>query len=155
MRRNKQIPYASDTEPMNVWNAVHAKRTVNPKTVLAFYATVLGILLGATVTAVAILAKAHVREDLIPWLLGFAAIMVLALVMGVFIVTIIDPSKLMLTQVTGTEYAAIQRHVVVGDSATGERIGLEPGALSGIIDVNDPPALLAAAASDEAQEASS
>ena len=118
-----------------ITNAFRSRQTINPKTVLGFYATVLGLLLTATVGAVGILAQTGTRTDLIPWLLTFGAVFLVLLILGVFVVTLIDPSKLMLTQVTGSEYAAIQHRAIIGDSTVGELVGL-PEALSGLA---DPP----------------
>jgi hypothetical protein len=100
--------------------AVQSRHTINPKTVLGFYATVVGALLSASVAAIAFMADSERWGRFIPWILLFDAIVVLGLLIGVFIVTLIDPSKLMLTQVSGTEYAAIQRRVILGDSTSGE-----------------------------------
>jgi hypothetical protein len=102
-------------------NAVRSRQVSNPRTVLGFYATVLAILLSGDIAAVAVLASSHVNTFLIPWLLGFAGFIVFMLLAGVFVVTLIDPSKLMLGQITGTEYAQIHR-VVLGDSDSGQRI---------------------------------
>jgi hypothetical protein len=100
--------------------AVRGRQTVNPRTVLGFLATVLGLVLTASIAGVWILASTSVGTYLIPWLLIFCAILAVLLIGGVFAVTLIDPSRLMLGQVTGTEYAEIQR-AVLGDSIRGER----------------------------------
>ncbi|MFL4475554.1 hypothetical protein ACIPVK_16280 [Paeniglutamicibacter sp. MACA_103] len=105
-----------------VTNAMRGRQTINPKTVLGFYATVLGILLFATVSVVAVLASNNVELWLIPFLLGFSGLLLLLLLAGVFVVSLIDPSKLMLTQVTGTEYAHIQETLILGDSNRGDRV---------------------------------
>jgi hypothetical protein len=118
-----------------ITNAVRSRQSINPRTVLGFYATVLGILATAAVTGAAVLASADRETWLIPWLFGFSGAVLLLLLIGVFIVTLIDPSKLMLTQVSGTEYAAIQQQVVLGDSTSGERLVLEaatPGILEAL-----------------------
>lgn len=99
---------------------VRRRYTENPRTVLAFYATVLGLALAAVIGLVATLASTHVMTDAIPWLIVFAGAIFVALVAGVFVVMLIDPSKLMLGQVTGHEYAEIQR-LSLGDSRSGER----------------------------------
>src|ERR1700678_2325646 len=102
-------------------NAIRSRQISNPKTVLGFYATVLAILLSGDVGAIAVLATTRVSTFLIPWLLGFAGLNVFMLLAGVFIITLIDPSKLMLGQITGTEYAQIHR-VMLGDSDSGQRL---------------------------------
>lgn len=106
-------------------NAIRSRQVSNPRTVLGFYAGVLGLLLTAAVAAVGVLASTKEDTSLIPWLLGFAGLVVLLLLIGVFIVTLIDPSKLMLGQITGTEYANIHR-VVLGDSDQGSRVEAVP-----------------------------
>lgn len=102
--------------------AVTSRQAVNPRTVLGFYATVIGLALGACVFTVATLRSSEQYGWLIPWILAFGGLLVIALVAGVFVISLSDPSKLMLTQVTGSEYAEIQKYVVLGSSATGERI---------------------------------
>ena len=102
--------------------AVRSRQAVNPRTVLGFYATVIGLVLVASALIVAALITSDEYGWLIPWILIFAGVLVVALVVGVFAVSLSDPSRLMLTQVTGSEYAEIQRFVVLGSSATGERL---------------------------------
>jgi hypothetical protein len=97
---------------------VSQSRSQNPKTILAFYATVLGLTLTADVAVVAVLASTDVLTGLIPWLLGFAGLMSLALMVAVFVIALKDPSKLMLGQVSGTEYVEIQRLSVDAGRAT-------------------------------------
>lgn len=104
-----------------VTNAVRQRQAINPKTVLGFYATILGLLFAGTVSCVAVLASSGTDTFLIPWLVVFCAIVLVLLLSGVFIITLIDPSKLMLTQVSGADYLAIQQRTVVGDSLSGER----------------------------------
>jgi hypothetical protein len=87
--------------------------------VLGFYATVLGLMLTAAVAAVGVLAATDTSTNLIPWLLGFAGAVVVLLLLGVFIVTLVDPSHLMLGQISGSEYVEIQR-ATLGDSTRGE-----------------------------------
>jgi hypothetical protein len=99
---------------------VRRRYTENPRTVLGFFATVLGLILAADIAAVATLAYADVKTGLIPWLLGFAGVVFVALVGAVLVIALVDPSKLMLGRVTGSEYAEIQR-LTLGDSRAGER----------------------------------
>jgi hypothetical protein len=106
--------------PLDVTTAVRSRQTINPKNVLGFYATVIGLVLGATVGAALVLAETHTSTNLIPWILGIGLAISVLVAVGVFIINLTDPSKLMLGQITGTEYVAIQR-AVLGDSLTGER----------------------------------
>lgn len=95
-----------------VTQGIRHRRNESPRTVLAFAATVLGLALAGDVGAVGVLAGTGVSTYLIPWLLGFAALLVVALLVTVFLIALRDPSKLMLGQVTGTEYVKIQSSLV-------------------------------------------
>lgn len=99
-----------------------AKRSLNPKTVLGFYATVLGIGLAACTSLTTVLAITRAADWLIPWVIAFGGGFLVLLVTGVFIINVIDTTKLMLSPVSGTEYAAIHKGIVLGDSLTGERV---------------------------------
>ena len=103
-----------------ITNAFRSRQTISPRSVLGYFATVLASLLTASIPAIAILASHEDWSYLIPWILIFDAAVVLLLIAGPFIVAMIDPSKLMLTHVTGTEYAVIQQGSLVGDSRMGE-----------------------------------
>jgi hypothetical protein len=70
---------------------------------------------------VTVLATTKTALHLIPWLLAFVGLIVLLLLGGVFAVTLSNPSKLMLGQVSGTEYAEIHR-AVIGDSLSGKKV---------------------------------
>lgn len=107
--------------------SVRSNRTENPKTVLAFFATVLGIVLTAVVLATGLLVRKGGYESAVTAVLVFGGALAVLLIGAVFTLTVKDPSKLMLGQVTGTEYAEIQR-VTLGDSSSGERTAtLLPG----------------------------
>ncbi|MFG2037530.1 hypothetical protein [Dactylosporangium sp. NPDC048998] len=125
-----------------VTEAVRGRQTINPRTVLGFYATVLGLLLAAVVSGSAVLASTKTATWLIPWLILFAAVMFVALIAGVFVITLIDPSKLMLTQISGTEYATI-RKITLGSSESErtELIAIRPlGATT--LDASSPETLI-------------
>lgn len=100
--------------------SVQSRQIASPKTVLGFYAGVLVILDSASLLAVGVLAQTHTMTGLIPWILGFAAIAFLLLVGGVFAVNLFDPGKLMLGQISGSEYVAMHA-MRLGDSLSGER----------------------------------
>ena len=106
---------------------VQSRQIASPKTVLGFYAGVLVILDSASLIGVGVLAETHTMVWLIPWILGFAAVAFLLLVGGVFAVNLLDPGKLMLGQITGSEYVAMHS-MPLGDSLSGERdvIVVEP-----------------------------
>ncbi|MEV0154143.1 hypothetical protein AB0H57_10440 [Micromonospora sp. NPDC050686] len=106
-----------------ITEAVGGRKTVNPRTVLGFYATVLGLALTAVVGATGVLAATDTATYLIPWIVVFGGALLILLLVAVFVLTMVDPSKLMLGQISGTEYAYI-RQAVLGSSTTGERIEL-------------------------------
>jgi hypothetical protein len=72
------------------------------------------------IAGVGVLASTKVEVSLIPWLFGFAGLIILLLLGCVFFATMTDPSRLMLGQITGTEYANIRR-ITLGDSDSGRR----------------------------------
>jgi hypothetical protein len=100
--------------------SVQSRRIASPKTVLGFYAGVLAIVDSAALIATGVLSQTHTMTWLIPWILGFAAVVFVLLVGGVFAVNLLDPAKLMLGQISGSEYVAIQS-LHLGDSLSGER----------------------------------
>jgi len=101
-----------------------AGRTINPKTFLGFFGTVLGFLFVACVSSSTALAVSNTRTELIPWILGFAGLIFVVLVGGVFVVMLVNPSKVMLTQVSASEFVDIQRATTLGDSTTGKRLAI-------------------------------
>lgn len=93
----------------------------SPKTILGFFAIVVGLVLAAVVTTVAVLARAESLHALIPWILGFAAILVVVVLAGIFFTAWKDPTVLMLGQITGHDYIE-NRKLTLGDSIAGEYI---------------------------------
>ena len=122
--------------------SLFARRKSEPKSVLGFYAIVLGILCAACVAICGALAWSGTAVGLIPWVLGFAALFLILLVAGVFVVMLRDPSKLMLTHVTGDQFLAIQSQHTLGDSLRGEHTisvllsPRSPGAIEEVIEVD-------------------
>jgi hypothetical protein len=108
-----------------VTQSVAGRKTLNPKTVLGFYATILGLLFTFTVASASVLAFSGRSLYLLPWLFGFAAAGGVALVAIVVRINLSDPEKLMLGQVSGTEYVQIS-HQKLGDTVSGERTLLTP-----------------------------
>lgn len=110
-------------------------QTSNPRTVLAFYATLVGLTLAAGGGIIAALSATSTSTYLIPGLLIFLALFVIGTAIAIMLVMLKDPSKLMLGQVSGTEYAEIQQ-VLLGDSSRGERVipvaHVEGGASAGL-----------------------
>ncbi|WP_431835922.1 hypothetical protein [Cellulomonas sp. Y8] len=109
-----------------------SRQTSNPKTVLAFYATIFGITIVGMTGLVMVLATTKTATGLIPWILGVGTAGASLLVLGVYRLNSKDPAKLMLGQITGSEYASIQS-VTLGDSSRGERVATvaatNPGAV--------------------------
>ena len=90
-----------------------------PKTILGFFAIVLGILASSTVVVVGILVHVPVLHRLVIPVLLFAAAILVAALAGVLLTAWKDPTILMLGQVTGEVYLA-NRRLTLGDSTAGE-----------------------------------
>jgi len=104
-----------------VTRAFMSRRTVNPRTTLAFYATIVITLVVGTVTACGVILSSPELYYLVPWILVVGTVSSLATVGGVFYINISKPQNLMLGQITGDEYARIERVTPLGDSLRGER----------------------------------
>lgn len=91
-----------------------------PKTIVGFLVAIYGILMTAS-AAVAIGLATSNKSELVIYILIFAALATVALGVAVVVITWKDPSRLMLGQVTGREYAAI-RYITQGDDTSGERV---------------------------------
>lgn len=99
-------------------SAIRSRTSTNPRTVLAFLGTVLVAVSFAGVAAVGLLAGEPSTRWLVAWVLGALFLLVVAVLGIVLGIAWRDPSRLMLGQVTGTEYAEIRR-VQLGDTVTG------------------------------------
>ncbi len=93
----------------------------SPRTVLGFYAAVLVILEAGVVGTVGILAAHTGLAYLVPWVLGFAALVLVALIVVVVLMNWLAPAKLQLSPMTGGEYLDWMR-LTLGDSTTGEKV---------------------------------
>jgi len=103
----------------------------SPKTIVGFLVAMYGILVAGSGAAAVGLANTD-KSGLVPYILVFIAVITVALGVAVLVITWKDPSRLMLGQVSGREYAAI-RYIAQGDDASGERLERllgsgEPGA---------------------------
>jgi hypothetical protein len=114
--------------------AVAQRQTINPRTVLGFYATIILILLTASISMVTVLATTKTATEFIPWIISFTALGVLAIIGGVFYINIRRPANLMLGQITGTEYAEIHKQVILGNSSNGERLATTTGSSESTVD---------------------
>ena len=99
--------------------AVRASQQVRPNNVLSFYVIVLLVIEGACGLALGFLGGRSSLHYLVPYVLGFAAISFLGILITVIVLTVKFPEKLMLGEVSGTEYVEIQQ-ATLGDSRTGE-----------------------------------
>ena len=93
----------------------------SPKTILGFFAIVLGILATGAVIVVVALARTPSLHHLIVPILLFVAILIVVVLVGVFITSWKDPTILMLGEISGTAYIE-NRRLSLGDSLRGERM---------------------------------
>lgn len=99
--------------------SIRNRESTTPRTILGFLLGMYGVFITASATVVLGMAASN-YEGLIPWVLAFAAVFTVGLVVAVITIAWKDPSRLMLGQVTATEYAAIKR-LHLGDDRMGER----------------------------------
>jgi len=92
-----------------------------PKTVLGFYAGVLALLELGVVSAIAVLATQKELRHLVPWVLGFGALVLVALVAVVVAINIRAPMKLQLGQVSAHDLIEYER-ITLGDSVAGDYV---------------------------------
>lgn len=90
-----------------------------PRTVLVFYASVLAIIELGVVGAIGVLATQQGLRYLVPWVLLFGAIVLVALIGVVVAMNLKAPMKLQLQPVTGQEFIQHER-LTLGDSNTSE-----------------------------------
>jgi hypothetical protein len=106
-----------------------------PKTVLGYFAVALGLLCTTAVGLVWAFARTPALHHLIQPVMIFVGIVVVVLIVGVFITAWIDPTILMLGQVTGEIYMANRRRRL-GDAAEsnadGDRDEARRGVLQGL-----------------------
>jgi hypothetical protein len=107
------------------FRAVRASQQVRPNNVLSFYVIVLLVIEGACALALGFLGGREPLHYLVPYVLGFAAISFLGILVTVIVLTVKFPEKLMLGEVSGTEYVEIQQ-ATLGDSRSGEFMATLP-----------------------------
>ena len=90
-----------------------------PKTILGFFAVVVALVLTGVGAATGILSRVEALHHLIVWVLGFGALIVVAVLLCVFITAWKDPTALMLGQISGHEYIE-NRKLALGDSESSE-----------------------------------
>jgi hypothetical protein len=99
--------------------AIRSKQSTAPRTVLGF---VIGMFSVVTVAAVGV-TYALVdsgSSSLVPYVLAFIGLLAVGLIVAVLAIAWKDTSRLMLGQITGSEYESIRR-LTMGNSSTGER----------------------------------
>ena len=99
--------------------AVTAANYRSPKTVLGFFAIIVGILITGATFVVGIFSREAALHSLIVPVLLFCGGLVVVVLVGVFVTAWKDPTILMLGQVTGDVYIA-NRRLTLGDSNAGE-----------------------------------
>jgi hypothetical protein len=101
--------------------AIRSGEYKSPKTVLGFFAGMIGIAATVLISAVWLLERTPSLRYLIPIALALFLMVFLFVLIIVVVITMKDPSKLMLGQISGRDYAEIQK-VTLGDSSSGERV---------------------------------
>lgn len=91
----------------------------SPKTILGFFAIVVGILVTGASAVIGLISRVESLHPLIPWILVFSAIVVVIVLVGVFLTAWKDPTVLMLGQMTGHDYIE-HKKLTLGDSGAGE-----------------------------------
>jgi hypothetical protein len=102
-------------------HAVRRGEFKSPKTVLGFFAGMVGIAASVMVLTIWLVERTASLRYIVPSvLIAFLAIFLLVLI-SVMVIALKDPSKLMLGQISGRDYAEIQK-ITLGDSSSGERV---------------------------------
>jgi hypothetical protein len=99
--------------------AITGASVKSPKTILGFFAIVFGLLCSVAAVLVWTFARTPALHGLIVPVVIFVGSVVLMLLIGVFITAWIDPTILMLGQVSGEIYIQ-NRKLKLGDSTSGE-----------------------------------
>jgi len=86
--------------------AVTNRESAAPRTILGFLLGMYTVLLTGAVGSVIALASTD-SSGAIPYVLGFIGVLTVALIIAILAITWKDPTRLMLGQITGREYAAI------------------------------------------------
>ncbi|MCH4813426.1 hypothetical protein [Vreelandella neptunia] len=96
----------------------------SPKTILGFFAIVVGILIAGTSAVIGLLSRVESLHTYIPWILLFAAFVVVTVLVGVFVTAWKDPTVLMLGQISGHDYIE-NKKLTLGDSNSGEYLEVQ------------------------------
>jgi hypothetical protein len=101
--------------------AIRSGEYKSPKTVLGFFAGMIGIAATVLISAIWLLERTPSLRYLVPITLVVFLMIFLFVLISVLVITMKDPSRLMLGQISGRDYAEIQK-VTLGDSSSGERV---------------------------------
>jgi hypothetical protein len=99
--------------------SIRSRETAAPRSIVGFLLALYSVLMvGAVATVVGLVSSS--QSGLVVYVLGFIGLITVALCVAVLVITWKDPSRLMLGEVSGREYAAL-RYIKVGDDVSGER----------------------------------
>jgi uncharacterized membrane protein len=117
------MPKVGDPVPPvhELTRAIRSGEYASPKTVLGFFGVMIGIAATALICIVWLLKDVARLAYLVPIVLAVFIAIFLFVLISVMIIALKDPSKLMLGQISGSDYAEIQR-MTLGDSSSGERV---------------------------------
>ncbi len=101
--------------------------------------------MAGTTGLVGFLANSELQQLVLPILI-FTGFLITLILTGIFILSIVKPQRLMLGQISGTEYVAIEK-TTLGDSTGGEFI-----TQSRVIDTNVGIGTLQGVETEEAEE---
>ena len=99
--------------------SISRRESSAPKTILGFLLGMYGVLIAAS-AAVILGLVASDSSELVVYVLGFGALVTVALGAAVIVIAWKDPSRLMLGQVSAREYANIRR-LHLGDDKQGDQ----------------------------------
>jgi len=95
----------------------------SPKTILGFFALVLGIAVVGAAVAIRTLAQTTNLHNLVLPILMFTGGLVIFVIVAVLAIALIDPTKLMLGEISDEAYIE-NRKLSLGDSLHGEQVEL-------------------------------
>ena len=105
--------------PKEASHTIKSTNYKSPKTILGFFAIVVGILIAGTSAVIGLLSRVDALHSYIPWVLLFAAFVVVSVLVGIFVTAWKDPTVLMLGQISGQDYIE-NKKLTLGDSNSGE-----------------------------------
>jgi hypothetical protein len=98
-----------------------AREVRHPRTVLGFYAVLLGLVEAGVVAILVVLVSQQDLHYLVPWVIAFGALIFVAIIVVVVAMNMIDPTKLQLEPIKGQEFLDYQK-VTRGDSIGGDYV---------------------------------